>query len=310
MNLFDKDTHTLVNLSETRVQTDYILLKKGTYTLNFIGADSFYLIIFNENKVKVKETDWIEKNSSFELDNKYYVKIVFRKNNNIALNKDEVVNIKLVDGQGCINVIIDNGLETTDANYKSQIYTIPTQQPFRAIGGTRDTFIKKNNKWYERHYIARKILKGTENWAKSTTYKGSFYSLDLLPTNKDYSDCYSSHFIKANISKSSDIPTNYKQKTFFIESKKGTSNFWYGTENTTVDEFKAWLSAKYNAGTPVYVDYLLETPIDFECTEEQVEQIENKPSTYKDFTYVVSEDETPAYLEVAGIYDLNNLINN
>lgn len=98
VNLFDKDTNILVNSSESRVRTDYILLKKGTYTLNFIGADSFYLMIFNENKVKSKETDWTEKNSSFELDNKYYVVIIFRKNNNIALNKDEVVNIKLVEG--------------------------------------------------------------------------------------------------------------------------------------------------------------------------------------------------------------------
>lgn len=114
VNLFDKDTHILVNSSETRVQTDYILLKKGTYTLNFIGADFFYLMIFNENKVKVKETDWTEKNSSFELDNKYYVIIVFRKIYNFALNKDEVVNIKLVEGaevgeysqygQGCVKV--------------------------------------------------------------------------------------------------------------------------------------------------------------------------------------------------------------
>ena len=46
------------------------------------------------------------------------------------------------------------------------------------------------------------------------------------------------------------------------------------------------------------------------CTEEQIQQLENIPSTYKDFTIIQSQDETPAYLEVSGIYDLNNLINN
>lgn len=46
------------------------------------------------------------------------------------------------------------------------------------------------------------------------------------------------------------------------------------------------------------------------CTETQIQQLENKPSTYKDFTIIQSEDETPAYLEVSGIYDLNKLINN
>lgn len=47
---------------------------------------------------------------------------------------------------------------------------------------------------------------------------------------------------------------------------------------------------------------------DLPCTEEQIQQLENKPSTYKDFTIIQSEDETPAYLEVSGIYDLNKLI--
>lgn len=46
------------------------------------------------------------------------------------------------------------------------------------------------------------------------------------------------------------------------------------------------------------------------CTPEQIQQLENLPSTYKDFTIIQSQDETPAHLEVSGIYDLNNLINN
>lgn len=37
---------------------------------------------------------------------------------------------------------------------------------------------------------------------------------------------------------------------------------------------------------------------DLPCTEEQIQQIENKPSTYKDFTIIQSEDETPAYLKI------------
>lgn len=47
---------------------------------------------------------------------------------------------------------------------------------------------------------------------------------------------------------------------------------------------------------------------DLPCTETQIQQLENLPSTYKEMTIINSEDETPAYLEVAGIYDLNKLI--
>ena len=47
---------------------------------------------------------------------------------------------------------------------------------------------------------------------------------------------------------------------------------------------------------------------DLPCTPEQVEQLENLPSTYKEMTIINSEDETEAYLEVSGVYDLNKLI--
>lgn len=46
---------------------------------------------------------------------------------------------------------------------------------------------------------------------------------------------------------------------------------------------------------------------DLPCTSEQVEQLENKPSTYKDFTIIQSQDETEAYLEVSGIRDINTM---
>ena len=55
-----------------------------------------------------------------------------------------------------------------------QTYTIPVQQPFRKIDEYEDTFIRKNGKWYERHYINRCILTGTEDWNKNVA-KGFEY---------------------------------------------------------------------------------------------------------------------------------------
>ena len=37
---------------------------------------------------------------------------------------------------------------------------------------------------------------------------------------------------------------------------------------------------------------------DLPCTETQIQQLENKPSTYKDFTIIQSQDETPAHLKI------------
>ena len=66
----------------------------------------------------------------------------------------------------------------------------------------------------------------------------------------------------------------------------------------SVAKFKAYLAEKYASGKSVYVDYELEEPLDLPCTSEQIEQLENKPSTYKDFTIIQSKDTTLAYLKI------------
>ena len=184
--------------------------------------------------------------------------------------------------------------------HEEQDYFIFVQQPMRSNKDKtiKDKFvIKSDNKKYERHYIGEVVLNGTESW-------------ELLNSTSDYYE-----FIAYNSLKPV-APSSY---TFPMASHFGnaTNNRCVANGNqllirvpasmniTNATEFKNWLQENN-----VTINYLLAEPLDLPCTEEQIEQLENKPSTYKDFTYVVSEDETKAYLEVAGIYDLNNLINN
>lgn len=79
------------------------------------------------------------------------------------------------------------------------------------------------------------------------------------------------------------------------------------------EETNTWTANSINsylAENPFTIQAELETPTYLPCTETQIQQLENIPSTYKDFTIIQSQDETPAYLEVSGKYDLNKLINN
>lgn len=51
---------------------------------------------------------------------------------------------------------VEEGTITTPyVEHKSQTYTIPTQKPFRAIGDYKDTFVKQDGIWYEKHIIER-----------------------------------------------------------------------------------------------------------------------------------------------------------
>lgn len=211
---------------------------------------------------------------------------------------DNEVPILSAGDNGSINEKIKNADGTEE-----QDYSIPVQQPMRSIEDIRDTFVKVDGKRYERHKVNRYIFTGNENWRKSSNTNNNIFYLQGIfntPINKGISN----YFIYR-------IIWNIDLVGIEIYDNQNI-RFGLGLDSniTSAKEWKEYLQTQYNAGTPVYVDYVLTTPLDIECTEEQIQQLENKPSTYKEMTIINSEDETPAYLEVAGIYDLNNLINN
>ena len=190
--------------------------------------------------------------------------------------------------------------------HEEQDYSIPVQQPMRSIGDVRDGFAKVDGVWNEVHYIDRKIFNGTEGWSKQNTSS----------TSNSLFICWG---YVTNPEKATACPNSYGVLSNYF--KKVTENIWtgaykgidvYGNQAficvsneiaSTVADFKTWLST-HN----VEVNYVLKNPTYLPCTPEQIEVLENMPSTYKDFTIIQSQDETPAYLEVSGIYDLNKLI--
>ena len=198
------------------------------------------------------------------------------------------------------DVQIEKGSTATAfEEHKSQTYTIPTQQPFRSNGDIRDIFIKKNNKWYERHYIERLILDGTEGWNYDTN-NNRFYFAKTGQKGYGYIAC--SHYLKGDTTKNNN-----------------TCEIWTGAilfrneQFTTINDFKTHLQEQYNAGTPVYVDYVLATPLDIECTEEQstiLFDIEQNAKTYKGVTHIYSTDKISSYKEVTYKKDIETLFEN
>lgn len=201
-----------------------------------------------------------------------------------AANTGNTVQIK--------NIQLEQGSTATPyVPHEEQDYSIFVQQPMRSNKDKtiKDKFvIKSDNKKYERHWIGEVVLNGTEYW-------------ELLNSTSDYYE-----FITYNSLKPV-APSSY---TFPMASHFGnaTNNRCVANGNqllirvpasmniTNATEFKTWLQENN-----VTINYLLAEPLDLPCTETQIQQIENKPSTYKDFTIIQSEDETPAYLEVAGL---------
>lgn len=182
--------------------------------------------------------------------------------------------------------------DDTYVPHEEQDYSIFVQQPMRSIGDVRDCFVKKSDgKLYERHYIGEVVLDGSRVWNKSATYSNETYFCGYLNTavtniidgsfslnNSFQIGMYSSVLDKECMS------NNVQLHVRILASRL--------TENS-VEGFKQWLSTH---NVKAYGRYV--TPLDLPCTEEQIQQIENKPSTYKEMTIINSQDETPAYLKI------------
>lgn len=204
------------------------------------------------------------------------------------------------------NIQLEEGSFTSFTTHKEQIYTIPCQQPMRAVDNTRDIFVKVNGVWYERHNILRKTFDGTESWTRGTinvsNQQYTFYvsrpsnaipAVKVLSNRFSYSSSYSGFDNRVYMGNST---------LLFSRPKKSNDEYI-----TTVDEWKTYI-----ASNELYVDYQLNTPTDLQCTEEQITALEAfiKARTYKGITYMYDEDEVEAVVDMIYFKDLEMAINN
>lgn len=231
-------------------------------------------------------------------------------NQTITINDTRVAYIRINDFSNDLSVkylLQYNSSDKTYIEHQEQIYTIPCQQPMRSIGDVKDTFVKKTGVWYERHYINRLILRGTQNWwASSSQVVNRYYMnlsdgkiLDDYRPQVSYCNYYHYDYNSGEVG------------AFYLGSYQDTTRVFinYAEKDTsTIQDFKDFLEEKFTQGKPVYADYTLKEPLDLPCTQAQIEVLESlqEAKTYKTVTHIFSEDEVPA--EVNLIYYLDNEI--
>ena len=317
-NLFDKDKAKNVDyyIEPTTgskvtqmgcMMSDFILVKENTSYVrnkkNDSNGNTFFasLIFCDKNKNYISGL-WFSDNTFTTPAGTRYINLFSTRNRTNNENEEFVQDFMVEPGTTA----------TPYVPHEDQDYSIFVQQPFRSIGDVRDLFFKnvkdseyydkdlEENKWYERHNIARYICKGNE-----------------VLLNQTELNTVSRWVIQMTGAKIGSALSNYY--TYYANYTANTEHFYVAGNqiltfhNKTIKsgtQYLQYFAEKYENGNPVYFDYQLAIPLDLPCTPEQIQQLENKPSTYKDFTIIQSQDETPAYLEVSGIYDLNKLVNN
>ncbi len=236
-------------------------------------------------------------------------------NLNITLGINKDLSTKFIPyGQGKINITVDNNKDKTVTNYQLQTYTVPTQKPFRSIGDTRDTFIKEDGLWYEKHLINRIILNGTEDWEAQNGGNRFFLKIfyfteqnkPIIVPISSYGPVLCSHFkaVRAGDTWAGVTGISYDNSATFDISCTNIA--------TDVATFKNWLKAQYDAGTPVTVDYVLAKPELIPCTKEQnaiLDEIYDNAETYDDVTHIYSTDEVAPNIECTYCKDINRLFN-
>lgn len=198
---------------------------------------------------------------------------------------DNEVPILSSGDNGSINEKIKNANGTEEQNY-----SIPVQQPMRSIGDVRDCFVKENGNWFERHYVLR--LRILSNMSIESYNLGvNSYLINIENDCKYITDkiVSISNYFKGCSYDDRGTAGNH----IIYPINNGHSLVLRNTEFSTLAELKAFFD-----NNEVYVDYILENPTDLPCTETQIQQLENKPSTYKEMTIINSEDETPAHLKI------------
>ena len=334
-NIFKPEEFSIINQNVT------CSYKDGKFTLNGEVTSAFTIDIskhFDFNKiaqltVNKNVTFSIQKytgNIDFELNlgsrsSFYILQLRSLKKTKITKNLlEELTRFSLYVGVGKYNnfsfelqlEIGDN--QTVSVGPAEQSYIMPTQQSMKSIEDIRDTFIKKDGKWYERHNINRRIFDGTTN--KFVRTSGTANNLFVTNTFEDGNIIVPSTYGENVQHFNNYFQTNYSSDGLFANGQyvgsaiRPTDDMVMGfgkeSEINTVDKANAWLKAKYDAGAPLYVDYLLETPIDIECTEEQSKILDelNNARTYKNVTNITTDSKAILSLDYAK--DLETLLNN
>ena len=293
-NRFDWRNPRTIQLvkSTSRVASEYslssITLQAGTYTLSFpdlVMANNNYPLAVELVGV-VGGNVVVDKARTFTINEEKTLSYLY-----ISINNNDNDNATATFSK----IMIESGSSMTSYEpYQSQSKPLNLGElEYNAIGDYKDEFVKVDGKWYLKKTIDKKVLNGSENWNKSSSYQGSFYGAVLNTTGITipFSQLYCNNFTQME---GSYIAGNYKQGTCFIENLNGTFDCWYDDGTATLQDFKNWLSTH---NTIVY--YQLSTPTDIllnDTLQEQIEDIYNQTLSYQGQTNISQVNNDLAFI--------------
>ena len=297
----------------------------GGYIFNGTASAGTFFYMFSNQNLRIPAGTYIQSvhksgtvsgNSYFEMRDingdtisGSALNIYNTESNSITLTEDVYVKQSTIYfGQGRvlnnfkIYPMLESGSTATDyVPHEEQDYSIPVQQPMRAIGDIRDKFIKKNNKWYERHYIRylELLISAMNNseeypgWTNVKQIKNDFPNVNSRLITKISFLC--------NIFE--------KSSRNIVINTLGNNSILYLDKSLLNLTQTQWKENYPNLVLKLV--YISPEPLDLPCTEEQstiLFDIEQNAKTYKGVTHIYSNDEVSPNFYVEAVKDLTTLI--
>ena len=154
---------------------------------------------------------------------------------------------------------------------------------------------------------AYRAFDGTEPaWIRSSSYNGSFYIATglALEQNQSLNSAKCSHAVKATT-----FPGGYAFGKFGFDGQAASANFnvWIAAANTSLDDFKTYLSGQAQNGTPVSFVCELATPVTYQLTATEVDAIVGYNTMWTDCENLTVEAQARA-IQLNTLQSLNMLM--
>lgn len=263
--------------------SDYILVKKDVnYFSNTRGYTNAGFYDLDKNFIK---RDTVAQNATTTFDDDYYIKLNGKMENIIAFQFER------------------NNTATDFEAHEEEVKTFPLSQNQKMFEGD---YLADDGIHHKRKQIA---FDGTENWALYAGYANN--------AEKGY--CYYLNIADCKIVKDTSISTHFKNVFGAYQESVGyigafsdnlsVKNKYFISDKENLEKFKAYLAEQKTAGTPVKLEYELETEEIEAYTEEQQtqrDQLQNA-KTYKTVTNVFTDN---AEIEMNYIADTKTYVDN
>lgn len=129
--------------------------------------------------------------------------------------------------------------------------------------------------------VAKKVLDGSEGWSKTSDTGADGSNCYILSFPSGHGEKYITHFRHG---------AAYVNQSYCGEYIAQNDILFLLSNCNTVDEFKSWLTEQYNAGKPVTVLYVLETPVETVLSAEEIISLSSF-HTYPPITSVTNNAE-------------------